>query len=211
MSLQVIDGDDRYAHSVSEALCAGDADEQRADQSRPARYRNRIDVIERCLRIVERAMNERKKMLQMFARRDFRDHAAERLMTLDLRCDVIDAHRSIALDKRHRRFVARRFDSENEIRHEQWGTRGKTNQLSRAEKLLDQRSYSVASSSGGQAPSPVLVATEQRAARRRTPDRRGACPPLEIAAQPLMPHASRLTPHASRLMPHTSYLIPHAS
>src|SRR5437763_12372437 len=91
------------------------------------------------------------------------------------------------------------------------GHERETNQLSRAEKLLDQRSYSVASSSGGQAPSPVLVATYQRAARRRAPDRRGACPPLEIAAQPLMPHASRLTPHASRLIPRTSYLMPRNS
>ena len=58
------------------------------------------------MRVVEGAMNERKEMLQMFARGDLRHHAAEWLMSLDLRRDVIDAHRAVAIEQRDGCLVA---------------------------------------------------------------------------------------------------------
>jgi hypothetical protein len=52
-------------------------------------------------------------MLQMLARRDLRNDAAEGPMPLDLRCDQIDADSTVAVEQRNRSFIARRFNSED--------------------------------------------------------------------------------------------------
>src|ERR1044071_726310 len=99
MSFEMIDRYDRNAEAVGETLSAGDADEERADESRSRGDGDRVDVAPFRVRVAERARNERKKMLEMLARRDLRHDAAERLMPLDLRRNQIHTHVSIALQE----------------------------------------------------------------------------------------------------------------
>ena len=113
VALEVIDRDERDAEAVGEALRAGDADQQRADESRAGGDRDRSTSLHAQLRVVERARDQRKEMLQMFARGDLRHDAAERLMPLDLRGDEIHAHTAVALEQRDRGFIAGGFDAED--------------------------------------------------------------------------------------------------
>src|SRR5207237_5232268 len=113
MTFEMIDSDQWHAEGVAETLCAGNAHQQRADQTRSRGHRDFLDVAPRRLRILERAADQGKQMLQMFARGNFRNDAAERTVTLDLRGDEIHTHAAIALQQRDLRLVARCFDSEN--------------------------------------------------------------------------------------------------
>ena len=113
VALQVVDRHDRESEAVGEALGAGDADQQRADESRRARDGDGIDIGELHASVGERAVHERKEVLQMLARRDLRHHAAERLMALDLRRDVVHAHAAVVVHEGHGRLIARRFDPQN--------------------------------------------------------------------------------------------------
>src|SRR5579884_3581313 len=113
MAFEMIDGDERNAQRVREALSAGDADEQRADETWPGGDGDAVDVAPRRVRIGECTIDERKKMLQMLARGDFRNDAAERTVPLHLRRNQIHAHPAVLFEQRDRRLVARSFDSED--------------------------------------------------------------------------------------------------
>ena len=124
MAFEMIHRDERKAEGVSETLGTCDADEQRADEARPGGDGDAIDVVERHLRVVESACDERKQMLQMLPRGDLRNHAAERAVPLDLRGDQIDPHRAGVVQHGDRRFVAGSLDSQNHVRSSQLAVRG---------------------------------------------------------------------------------------
>src|SRR5437588_1641313 len=97
MALQMIDRDQRNAPRVTQSLRRGDADQKSADESRPRGYGDLVDVVPGRVGVLERAADERKQMLQMFSRRDFRHHAAEGPMALDLRRDQVRPNAAVVV------------------------------------------------------------------------------------------------------------------
>src|SRR6266446_1884782 len=98
MTLEMIDRDQRNTECIAQTLRSRHADQQRADEARSGRHRDLFDIAPRGVRFVERAADQRKEMLQMFARRDLRNDAAEGAMALDLRGNQIDADRAVAVE-----------------------------------------------------------------------------------------------------------------
>jgi len=74
--VQVIDGHERQASRPCERLRGRHADEERADQPRPGRDGDGVDVVERRARLVQRLLDDRGDELEVPARRDLRDDAA---------------------------------------------------------------------------------------------------------------------------------------
>ena len=73
MPLDVIDADERNPGRLREPLRAHQADQQRADQSRPARDRDTADIGEIAARLRHRAFDNRHHRDHMVARREFRN------------------------------------------------------------------------------------------------------------------------------------------
>ena len=87
--VQVVDGDERQPPRPRERLRRRDADEERADQPRPGRDRDGVDVVERRAGAAERLLDHGRDELEVPPRRDLRDDPAVPRVQLRLRRDDV--------------------------------------------------------------------------------------------------------------------------
>ncbi len=113
VSLQVVDGEQRQVALPGDRLGRADADQQRADEPGPLRHRDRVDVVERRLRLFQRLFDDDPDRLHVVARGKFRHDPAERAVDVDLRGDDRRAHVGAVVDDRGGRLVAGGLDAED--------------------------------------------------------------------------------------------------
>ena len=89
VALQVIDRDQRQAAGGGDRLRGRDADQEGADQPRPDRDRDRLDLVERHPGLLQRGADDRRRQLQVMARGDLGDDAAEARVGGGLRGDHV--------------------------------------------------------------------------------------------------------------------------
>ena len=111
--MEVVDGDEREPARPRDRLRGREADEQRPDQPRPLRDRDAVDVVERDARLPERLAQHRHDQLEVTARGDLRDDAAEARVELGLRGDDAGADGPVLLDEGRGRLVAGGLDPED--------------------------------------------------------------------------------------------------
>ena len=118
MRLEVIDGEERRLAHERNRLRRGEADDDAADQPGAGRRRDAVDVGKAARGLAHRGRDDDVEHLDMGARRDLRNHAAERRMLLDLRQHHVGQDGSApvrgALDDRRRGFIAGRLDAEHD-------------------------------------------------------------------------------------------------
>ena len=114
MPLQMIDRDERLARRMRQRLAGDEPHHHAADQPRPCRRRDRIDLIQSQPGILERRRDQRLQRLDVRARRDFGHHAPEGRMRRLLPCQPVAEHLPIAGDERGGGFVARGFEAEDD-------------------------------------------------------------------------------------------------
>ena len=85
MGLEMIDGDERLVVRQRNGLGCRQSDNDAADQARPSRGRDAVQRAERHLRLGHRLADDPVERLDMGARGDLRDDAAELGMFADLR------------------------------------------------------------------------------------------------------------------------------
>ena len=85
MALDVVDGYQRQAARVGKRLGVAHGGEQRAHQPRPAGDGHGVDVFKRHAGFGKRRVQKRIERLHVHARGDFRHHAAEHGVAVDLR------------------------------------------------------------------------------------------------------------------------------
>ena len=106
MSHDMMNAGKRQIAGKGHRLGRGHADQQRADQSRPFRHADQIDVIQRqagfCQRLIEHIIY----IFQMMSGRDLRHYAAVVFEDLDLRRDHVRQHLPAVGDYCHRRLIA---------------------------------------------------------------------------------------------------------
>jgi hypothetical protein len=110
MAFDVVHAHDRLAERVGEAFGEVDADEERADEARPLRDGEVVNLT--CLHagLGEGCGDDLFDLFEVFARGNFGDDAAEALVRGDLRVDHARAHAPPVFDDRRRRLVARCFN-----------------------------------------------------------------------------------------------------
>ena len=114
VALKVIDRDQRLAACHRQRLGGDQADHNPADQSRPGRGGNGIDIGEGQPGIGQRAGDQRCQQLRMGARGDFGNDPAIGAVRVVLRGDALRQDHAFAGDQRSGGFVARRFNAQNE-------------------------------------------------------------------------------------------------
>ena len=111
--VEVVDRDERQPPRPRERLRGGEPDEQRADQPRPLRHGDAVDVVERRARLGERLADHRRDELEVAPRRDLGHDAAVPRVEVRLRGDDARANLSVLRDERRRGLVAARLDPED--------------------------------------------------------------------------------------------------
>ncbi len=114
MTLQMVDRDQRLARRHRQCLGGDQAHHHPADQPWPRGRGNRIDIVERQPRVLERRLDQRGQHLHMRARRDLGHHAAIGLVRLFLPRQPVRQHGPVRPDQRCRAFVAARFDAQDD-------------------------------------------------------------------------------------------------
>jgi hypothetical protein len=112
--LDVIDADERLPQRVGHRLRVGEPDEERADEPRPLRHGDAVNLLGPQAGARERLLDDFDDLVQMLARGDLRYHAAEAPVRLDLRGDDGRDHLAPAAHQRGRRLVARTLDPQNQ-------------------------------------------------------------------------------------------------
>ena len=112
VAVQVVDRHERESAGGGERLRGRDADEQRADQPRALRHGDLLDVVERGAGAVERVVDDRVDELEVVARGDLRDDAAEARVHA-LGGDDVGEQIALIGDDGGARVVARRLDRED--------------------------------------------------------------------------------------------------
>ncbi|MPM91687.1 hypothetical protein SDC9_138819 [bioreactor metagenome] len=118
MSEKMIDAVKRLAPGQCETLGEIDPHQQRRDQPRPLRHRDRVDLLQGDARLGERTVEHRLQRRQVFARRQFRNHAAVRRVLRDLRRDAAGQHFISVFDHSRGGFVAAGLYSQNQSHFE---------------------------------------------------------------------------------------------
>ena len=77
VALQVVDGRERQPPAGRQGLAGREADEQRADEARALRGGDKVDVAQLCARVQQGAVDDGVDELEVVARGDLRDDAAE--------------------------------------------------------------------------------------------------------------------------------------
>ena len=113
VAVQVVDGHEREPARPGERLRRREADEQRADQARPARDGDGLDVVEGGAALLERLGEHRADELEVPARGDLGHDAAVARVQLGLRGDDVGAHLAVPRDERDRGLVAGGLDPED--------------------------------------------------------------------------------------------------
>jgi len=116
VAFQVIHCYEWLIERKSKHFSVREPDKKRADQSRPLRDANRIDVLEPHLRLLNRFAHNRRDLPQVFARGQLRHDPAVFAVNINLRRNDAGQDFYAVGDNRRRRFIARRFDSENPSR-----------------------------------------------------------------------------------------------
>ncbi len=111
--VEVVDRHERQATRPRDRLRGGDADEQRADQPRPLRHGNAVDVVERRAGLGERLADDRRDELEVATRGNLGNDAAVARVEVGLRRDDARAYLSLLGDERRGGLVARRLEPEN--------------------------------------------------------------------------------------------------
>ena len=121
MPFDVVDARERQSRRGRQGLAHLHADEQRADQTRPARHGEAVEIAQLDRRLAQRLVDHRQHPLQVIARGQLRHDAAEPLVHLRLRmhhvrqrpCARPLARRVRNLDHRRRGLVAARLDAQH--------------------------------------------------------------------------------------------------
>jgi hypothetical protein len=108
--------DQRLARGVCERLAGDQPDHHPTDQPRPRGRGDRIDIGQRQLRIGQGRDDQRLQCLDMRARGDLGDYAAERRVRRFLPQQPMRQDLTVAGDERGGSFVAGGFDAENDHR-----------------------------------------------------------------------------------------------
>jgi len=114
MPLQMVDRDQRLADRMRQRLAGDEADHDAADQAGAGGGGDRVDRIETQPGIGERATDERFERLDMRARGDFGDDAAERRMRRLLPGEAVAEHAPVAGHERGGGLVAGGFEAEDD-------------------------------------------------------------------------------------------------
>ena len=114
MAFEMVDGDQRLASGEREALAGEQSDHHPADQSWPRRRRDRIDVVNRHLRLGEDLLDQVRKDLDMRPGRDFGNDATVRLMRLRLPDHRLRQDLTVGSDQRRAGIVAGGFEAEDQ-------------------------------------------------------------------------------------------------
>ncbi len=117
MAFEVIDRDQRLARRMRQRLAGDEPDHHPADQPRPRRRRDRIDIGQRNASIGQRRRDQRAQHLDMRARGDFGHHAAIRPVRRLLPRKPVRQDTAIRGDEGGGGFVAARFKAEDEQCH----------------------------------------------------------------------------------------------
>jgi hypothetical protein len=111
VTVQMVDGVERFAQRKSHGFGTGDADHQAADQAGTASNGDPIELRECDVRALERVLDDGGKQCDVPAAGDFRNDSAELgVKRVLIRCDAGNDVASITDDSRSR-VVARRFNS----------------------------------------------------------------------------------------------------
>ena len=94
VALQVVDRDQRQPPRRGDRLGGADPDQQRADQARAGGHRDRLDLVERGAGLGQRRLDHRHRQLEVVARGDLGDDAAEVRVRLGLRGDHVGEDRA---------------------------------------------------------------------------------------------------------------------
>ena len=108
--MQMVDRDERKAPRPRDRLRGRDADEERADEARPARDRHRVDSVQRRAGLDERLLDHRRDELEMPARRDLRHDASVARVEIGLGGDDVREDPPVLRDDRSRSLVAGRLE-----------------------------------------------------------------------------------------------------
>ena len=84
MSGEVVDRHERHVQRGRQRLGKRDADQQRADQTRPLRHGDRIEIRPRDSRVLKRAVDHAADVPNVLPRGQFGHNAAPLAMDLDL-------------------------------------------------------------------------------------------------------------------------------
>ena len=114
VALEVVDGRQRQPARGGDRLRGRDADEQRADEARPLRDRDEVDVGERRAGAAQRVVDGGVGELEVVARGDLRHDAAVGVVDA-LRGDDVRAHLAVARDDRRAGVVAAGLQREDEL------------------------------------------------------------------------------------------------
>jgi hypothetical protein len=115
VALEVIDGREWQPAGGGDALRGAEADQQRADQARPLRRGDELDVVEPRAGFGERRIDDGVDELEVVARRDLGDDAAEAVVNA-LRRDHVRERRPVDADERSAGVVAAGLEREDHCR-----------------------------------------------------------------------------------------------
>ncbi|MNV66417.1 hypothetical protein D3C71_1591690 [compost metagenome] len=102
----------RLVPGQRQALRRHNADQKRADKTRPLCNGNGVQFLRRNSRLLQRFLHNKGNDLHMLARRNLRHNSAESAMCFNLARDDIRQHLAAVLDDRRRCLVAAGLDSQ---------------------------------------------------------------------------------------------------
>jgi len=94
----MIDADEWFVQRERRRLRRLQPDEQGVGQSRPLRRRHGVELLNGNARLAQRGLRDGQKIFQVFARGEFRHHAAVFRVQLDLRGDDVGQDFPVAHD-----------------------------------------------------------------------------------------------------------------
>jgi hypothetical protein len=112
MAPQVVDAGERLRPRGGQALPHTDSDEEASGKPGASRDRDEVEVRRFCAGAVQGEINQVGQPLEVVARGQFGDDAAELFVQVDLRVDDIRQDAAAVLDDCDRRFVAACLDAE---------------------------------------------------------------------------------------------------
>jgi len=113
VAFEMIDGDKRLADGHGQDFAVGDADKQRADESRTARHGDGVEVVQREAGLLEGFADDGNDLAEMFAGGKLRNYSTVLCVQVDLRGDNVGKDLPAVGDNRGGGFVAGRFDAED--------------------------------------------------------------------------------------------------
>src|ERR1051326_3592533 len=109
----MVHADEGFAKRVSHRLRVRNADEQRADEAWANRHCETVNVFVRDTGAFERFVDDGNNLVEMFARCEFGNDAAEAFVNRNLRRDYGRQDLAAVAHERGRSFVTGGFDTEN--------------------------------------------------------------------------------------------------